>query len=39
MRGGKENYCKEVVETYNWRYKDGSAGYGGYADYVRIHEK
>ncbi|KAH0609280.1 uncharacterized protein H6S33_012766 [Morchella sextelata] len=38
LRGGKENYCKEVVETYNWRYKDGSAAYGGYADYVRIHE-
>ncbi|KAI5798465.1 chaperonin 10-like protein [Pyronema domesticum] len=38
LKGGKENYCKEVVETYNWRYKDGSLAYGGYADYVRIHE-
>jgi alcohol dehydrogenase (NADP+) len=38
LEGGKENYCKEVIETYNWRYKDGSLAYGGYADYVRIHE-
>ena len=27
-----------MCETYNWRYKDGSLAYGGYADYVRIHE-
>ncbi|KAI5776898.1 NADPH-dependent medium chain alcohol dehydrogenase [Geopyxis carbonaria] len=38
LSGGKENYCKEVVETYNWRYKDGSLAWGGYADYVRVHE-
>lgn len=38
LQGGRENYCREVVETYNWRYKDGSLAYGGYADYVRIHE-
>ncbi|KAF8449635.1 chaperonin 10-like protein, partial [Terfezia claveryi] len=38
---GEENatkYCREVVETYNWKYKDGSLAHGGYANYCRIHE-
>ncbi|KAF8424166.1 chaperonin 10-like protein [Tirmania nivea] len=38
LSGGNEQYCKEVVETYNWRYKDGSLAYGGFANYCRIHE-
>ncbi|KAL7273948.1 hypothetical protein RUND412_003175 [Rhizina undulata] len=38
LEGGRENYCKEVVETYNWRYKDGALAQGGFADYIRIHE-
>lgn len=38
LAGGRENYCKDVVETYNWRYKDGSLAYGGYANYTRVHE-
>ncbi|ODV91463.1 hypothetical protein CANCADRAFT_33 [Tortispora caseinolytica NRRL Y-17796] len=34
-----EQYCPELVETYNWKYKEGWFAYGGYADYIRIHEQ
>jgi alcohol dehydrogenase (NADP+) len=29
----------DLVETYNFKYKDGSRSYGGYANYSRTHEK
>ncbi|KAF8458002.1 alcohol dehydrogenase-like protein [Terfezia claveryi] len=33
---GKENYCANMTQTYNSRYKDGSKSYGGYANYARV---
>ncbi|OBT64954.1 hypothetical protein VE03_05627 [Pseudogymnoascus sp. 23342-1-I1] len=34
-----EQYCPDLVETYNFKYKDGSRAYGGYSDYSRTHER
>ncbi|EXJ56283.1 uncharacterized protein A1O5_12550 [Cladophialophora psammophila CBS 110553] len=33
----RENYCPDLVETYNSKYPDGSRSYGGYANYKRCH--
>jgi hypothetical protein len=27
------------VETYNFKYKDGSRSWGGYADFARVKER
>ncbi|KAF8477231.1 zinc-binding dehydrogenase [Kalaharituber pfeilii] len=32
---GQEQYCAELVTTYDSRYPDGSIAYGGYANYAR----
>ncbi|KAF1911526.1 chaperonin 10-like protein [Ampelomyces quisqualis] len=34
--GGKEQYCTNMVATYNARYPDGSWSMGGYALHVRV---
>ncbi len=34
-----EQYCANQVETYNARYADGTPSYGGFANYVRVHER
>ncbi|KAK3190448.1 putative secondary metabolism biosynthetic enzyme [Lecanicillium sp. MT-2017a] len=33
-----ENYCPNLVDTYNAQYKDGSWAHGGFASHVRAHE-
>ncbi|OAP54276.1 hypothetical protein AYL99_11377 [Fonsecaea erecta] len=34
----RENYCPDLVETYNSKYPDGSMSFGGYANYKRCHQ-
>ncbi|GAB9477537.1 Mannitol dehydrogenase, partial [Globisporangium polare] len=29
-------HCNRLVATYNGKYEDGAASYGGYADFVRV---
>ena len=38
-KSDNEQYCSKQVETYNARYADGTPSYGGFANYVRVHEK
>jgi alcohol dehydrogenase (NADP+) len=38
-KSDNEQYCSSQVETYNSRYADGTPAYGGFANYVRVHEK
>lgn len=38
-KSDNEQYCPKQVETYNARYIDGTPAYGGFANYVRVHEK
>lgn len=33
-----ENYCPDLVDTYNAQYKDGSSAHGGFASHIRAHE-
>ncbi|MCJ1467144.1 hypothetical protein MMC07_005766 [Pseudocyphellaria aurata] len=32
----RENFCPEIVHTYNGKYPDGSKTYGSYGDYARV---
>ncbi|OKL56158.1 hypothetical protein UA08_08454 [Talaromyces atroroseus] len=34
-----EQYCPNLIETYNFTYSDGTRSWGGYADYVRVNER
>ncbi|EXJ84059.1 hypothetical protein A1O3_04726 [Capronia epimyces CBS 606.96] len=36
---GLEQYCPDLVETYNFKYKDGSRSWGGYSNFARINER
>jgi alcohol dehydrogenase (NADP+) len=38
-KSDNEQYCSTQVETYNSRYPDGEPAYGGFANYIRVHEK
>lgn len=33
-----ENYCPNMVDTYNAQYSDGSWAHGGFASHIRAHE-
>ena len=33
-----ENYCPQMVDTYNAQYKDGSWAHGGFSSHVRAHD-
>ncbi|KAL4728840.1 hypothetical protein ACLX1H_003241 [Fusarium chlamydosporum] len=33
-----ENYCPDMVDTYNCKYPDGSVAHGGFASHIRAHE-
>lgn len=33
-----ENYCPQLVDTYNSSYSDGSLAHGGWASHIRAHE-
>ncbi|CAK7212932.1 hypothetical protein SBRCBS47491_001631 [Sporothrix bragantina] len=35
----KERYCPDLVDTYNFEYKDGSRSWSGYSDFVRDNEQ
>jgi uncharacterized zinc-type alcohol dehydrogenase-like protein len=37
-RQEEEQMCDRRVYTYNDQYPDGSAAYGGYADYIRVED-
>jgi alcohol dehydrogenase (NADP+) len=38
-KSDNEQYCLKQTETYNSRYPDGTPAYGGFANYIRVHEK
>ncbi|KAF4465243.1 alcohol dehydrogenase (NADP+) [Fusarium albosuccineum] len=33
-----ENYCPDLIDTYNATYPDGSVAHGGFASHIRAHE-
>lgn len=37
-KSSNENYCPDMVDTYNAQYKDGSWAHGGFASHIRAHE-
>lgn len=37
-KDSNENYCPQMVDTYNAQYEDGSWAHGGFSSHIRAHD-
>jgi len=37
-KNDQENYCPELVDTYNAKYPNGDQAHGGFASHIRVHD-